>query len=898
MRDTFAAKSFPFVHLAAAIALILCAWTLLGCLASGRAAQDAAKPDTPRGQGEPGKEKQTGKKPKEEEEETTKPPRKVPLRVGDEDLQENAPSLAAKPGSLRPADLEREAKRAKHPAVQELFQRLAKPHDVITMAGSQRALNVELIAEYLGARPKLTKTLTVHPYNDAWKIGPTFSLGSNDVFGVEPYEQLALHKVNDFLKSGLDRDPESKQYLPRLEMLQEAEKVLTAVLRFHDSALERGLRKGNAWNDLRTPLVDKLQEVQLDQLRTLADQRNWDAAFDLASRLAEAYLAKKDVQAKIASVMAQSASESLKGSNNDLTQQRLLVLEYLFPSSPEVASIRKKLRDQAAAYMEQARQLENHRQVSAAIERLEKARDIYPQLPGLRDFYLRLSQKNPVLYVGVHDIPEYFSPAMAYLDSEKQAGELLFENLVKLTSTPKAGQEYLPCLASDLPKLIPLGRQFTLTRGASWSDDHPVTAADVRRTVELFNGRVPEWTELLQGGARIDEDAFHINLTLRQGYLDPLSLMTFKILPGQHLGRADDADFARKPIGSGPYQLQVRDAGKAVFSANPYYEMRLAPGKSGLPRIREIQFFHSEDPAKDFQDGKLQLLLDLPTSRFQELDSAGLGDAVTLKTLPNRRIYFLAMNHRKPLLGNNQALRRAIAHAINREAILNDCFRAGLRPAPHRPLTGPYPPNSWACNPALKSRLFNPNLARAQAGQAKEGRAVLGRLTLKYPNNDPAVAKACEAIQQQIQRIGPGIELELKPMEPRALRHDVEELYDYDLAYYSWDYPDETYWLWPLFDPSAIKPGGRNFLGYQNDEELESLFHRIMSHRDPIEVKKLTHRVHEVFESKMPFIPLWQLDTHLAIHNSLSMVDGQDRPVVPHPLLIFTNVETWVLNKR
>jgi hypothetical protein len=48
----------------------------------------------------------------------------------------------------------------------------------------------------------------------------------------------------------------------------------------------------------------------------------------------------------------------------------------------------------------------------------------------------------------------------------------------------------------------------------------------------------------------------------------------------------------------------------------------------------------------------------------------------------------------------------------------------------------------------------------------------------------------------------------------------------------------------------------------------------------------------------MPFIPLWQLDTHLAIHKSLSMVDGRDRPIDIDPLLIFANVEAWTLNKR
>jgi hypothetical protein len=44
----------------------------------------------------------------------------------------------------------------------------------------------------------------------------------------------------------------------------------------------------------------------------------------------------------------------------------------------------------------------------------------------------------------------------------------------------------------------------------------------------------------------------------------------------------------------------------------------------------------------------------------------------------------------------------------------------------------------------------------------------------------------------------------------------------------------------------------------------------------------------------MPFVPLWQLDTHIAVHKDLRTVpepDGLD------PLLIFTHVDRWKLAK-
>src|SRR5262249_25748879 len=153
----------------------------------------------------------------------------------------------------------------------------------------------------------------------------------------------------------------------------------------------------------------------------------------------------------------------------------------------------------------------------------------------------------------------------------------------------------------------------------------------------------PEWAALFdQGqGARVGADAFQITLTLRQGYLDPLSLMDFKILP-ESVTRMNDAEFAKAPTGSGPFRFspQKSKSGKeVVFVANPYYEVR--PGKTGQPYIREIHFIHSTNPRNDFEKGLLHLLLDLPTRRYKELKSAGVPN-VHAYTQRNRRIHFLA----------------------------------------------------------------------------------------------------------------------------------------------------------------------------------------------------------------------------------------------------------------
>jgi peptide/nickel transport system substrate-binding protein len=343
--------------------------------------------------------------------------------------------------------------------------------------------------------------------------------------------------------------------------------------------------------------------------------------------------------------------------------------------------------------------------------------------------------------------------------------------------------------------------------------------------------------------------------------------------------------FARKPIGSGPFQYQGKDGNAVVFSANPKY---LRANKPGMPHIREIRFVHSDNPAHDFADGRLPLLLDLPTDTIASLKSL---KGVTVQTLPNRRIYFLAVNHRSRAL-QNEDLRRAIAHAIDRTKILNEVFRGDLKNdpmAPHHPLNGPYPQGSWACKPNLPD-LFD--LAKARVMAAKVKSVTTRRLSLKYPNDNPQVERACKLIRDQV-ALGTGLQLELEAKTPRQLHDEVEFGQDFELAYYHYDYPTDAYWLWPLFNTNAkaLDRGGKNFLGYKDDSTLESLFIKSMGHRDFQEVLRLTQDIHARLYEEMPLIPLWQLDTHLAIHEDLKAVHID-------PLLVFTDVEYWKLEKK
>src|SRR5262249_35853408 len=150
-----------------------------------------------------------------------------------------------------------------------------------------------------------------------------------------------------------------------------------------------------------------------------------------------------------------------------------------------------------------------------------------------------------------------FSPSWACTDTEHQVVEMLFESLVKLSPDSSGVSHYNPGLAEGKPREIPLsrqmGREFRLPKNATWSNRQPLAAADILHSWNMLDkGRLPGWGELIDRD-KMRGGSSKIEVSLRQGYLDPLAPFTFKIIPDG--SNPDTSDFATKPVTSGPFLL-------------------------------------------------------------------------------------------------------------------------------------------------------------------------------------------------------------------------------------------------------------------------------------------------------------------------------------------------------
>src|SRR5262249_31788117 len=201
-----------------------------------------------------------------------------------------------------------------------------------------------------------------------------------------------------------------------------------------------------------------------------------------------------------------------------------------------------------------------------------------------------------------------------------------------------------------------------------------------------------------------------------------------------------------------------------------------------------------------------------------------IGTNVKIVTRPSRRIHYLAVNHAKVALGGDagQKLRSALAHAIQREAILDGVFRGGVKEF-HKPLTGPFPPGAWPCDPKSTTSLDDAALAGAEFRQIEN---LVDRLTLKYPADDASIVKACQLIQQQVNELKVGLNLELIALPPAEFRRQVLSERDYDLAYCRFKYRDDWFDIGGLLEPKATGPGSRNVLDLKPAEKFDALLTR------------------------------------------------------------------------
>lgn len=690
-------------------------------------------------------------------------------------------------------------------------------------------------------------------------------LRRDEIVGVRYFEQIALARSDTLLKEGEEAS-----------RLLTAETLLQTTLQTHLGERLHVPLADNPWQPLQRTLADRIEEVRC---RYLKAEMSKDALLAAIERWSPGYAGPGTFRNTVHDVWVRLGLDAVRKEAFKDAAYYLRRLEVEFSMAPQTEELRTAVRNRAVTFLKEA-EGQSGEQVLAS---LKQVNELFPRLPGLQDVLARKKGTFRTLYVAVRSLPEMMSPATASTDTERQVLDLIFEPLVRPRAEARRGLDYEPVLTTTLP-VVKESHQSIELREAWWTESEPVSAADVRHTIRLnlgvkLGGRDSYLRELF-APVRWEGEPRHIALEPRQGLFDPLEPLSFFVLPqqfrGKALTKADDAEFAQKPLGSGPYHYQGRvqenQQTYAVFTANPAY------GQRHRGQVREIRLFV---PGKTLSPPLPHVIIDMPglaKQGYQEVQQPAW-----------RRVYFVAVNHRRPELANVK-LRRFLALAVDRDKILQDFFPGDKSQS----LNGPYPLESWAtCPPPRVPRsLYQPELARSLARELKAESAKI-RLTLKYPSDDPRVEKACQALiagwEQTAQAVGLNLHVEPHPLAPRELKNALDHR-EYDLVYQRHDFSSAAFTLWPLFDvhPSALEPGGSNYLGYENDARLLRLAQTALKHRQFETLQELTHDMHAHLNERMPLVPLWQLPVSIAVLPGVELGDVD-------PLRLFAHVQGWRL---
>src|SRR5262249_22525542 len=190
-----------------------------------------------------------------------------------------------------------------------------------------------------------------------------------------------------------------------------------------------------------------------------------------------------------------------------------------------------------------------------------------------------------------------------------------------------------------------------------------------------------------------------------------------------------------------------------------------------------------------------------------------------------------------------------------------------------------------------------------------------GKLGLLYEADDPKNALVCQRIKAQIEEASankdgkPTVQIELQALPGPEYRNKLHREFTYDLALSTCAYGDDLYALPSLLHPGATGRGMRisraSLAGATNAGEVAHRLRRKMKeprqHRDfTAKVRELTWDIHTLFNQRVPFVPLWQLDRFMVVHKDLKIhFDNPNAEVSPEkldPAVIFTGVEMWRLD--
>jgi peptide/nickel transport system substrate-binding protein len=259
-------------------------------------------------------------------------------------------------------------------------------------------------------------------------------------------------------------------------------------------------------------------------------------------------------------------------------------------------------------------------------------------------------------------------------------------------------------------------------------------------------------------------------------------------------------EFLRNPVGTGPFSFVkwVKDDRIILAKNKNYWD------KSAGPYLDQVVFRSIPENSVRFLELKAGSIHICQFPNPADIKLAKADKNLWLPTQPGMNIGYLSFNHTKEPWKSNLHLRKAIAHAINRKAIVDNLYQGMGQVAKN-----PIPPTMWGYNKQIPGFKYDVELAKAELAKAgfPEGKGLpeitLWSMPVPRPYN-PDGLKIGVAMSGDLAKIG--IKARVVSYEwGTYLKRQREQPEDMDLFQLGWtgDNGDPDNFLAVLFDGLA-----------------------------------------------------------------------------------------------
>lgn len=291
--------------------------------------------------------------------------------------------------------------------------------------------------------------------------------------------------------------------------------------------------------------------------------------------------------------------------------------------------------------------------------------------------------------------------------------------------------------------------------GLKWSDGEPLTADDVKWSIEtaLKAAKINSiYTAAFANIDTVETDGSTVTLKLKSAYSTlPAVLAQFAILPKHCLEDVDplnlDSDeYWTQPVTSGMFVVDELNIGN-------YFTLKLNENYEGAePKIKSVICYYVNDFVTAAQDGKVDLISESDPAMEEALSGLGTYESYNINSLFYKYLIF----NIKGTDGNeneamaNPEVRKALIEAIDRAALATLYPNASV-------LNSGVPNENEAYNGFEYT--FDPETARAELEKA--GYDMSRTLKICYYNTDQTSVDLVNTIVYYLQQIGLDVEATL-----------------------------------------------------------------------------------------------------------------------------------------